>query len=126
MGSPWSGGGSPCWGGLPGPGGVLPDRGVLQRHPPPVNRITDTCKNITLATTSLRPVNIFGLDIIDVRAEEEIVGIKKNMFIYSQEVIQASLKPWYESILSFAFWPESLSEFHGAVRIGILKFNGEH
>ena len=23
---------------------------------PPVNRITDTCKNITLATTSLRPV----------------------------------------------------------------------
>ena len=48
------------------------------------------------------------------------------MFIYSQEVIQASLKPWYESILSFTFWPESLSEFHGAVGIGILKFNGEH
>ena len=33
-----------CWGGLPG-------------DPlPPVNRITDTCKTITLATTSLRPV----------------------------------------------------------------------
>ena len=83
-GSPWSRGvllvrlreGSPCWGGgcvclvwgvLPGQGvsawsrGVLPggvsawSGGVLQR-PPPVNRITDTCKNITLATTSLRPV----------------------------------------------------------------------
>ena len=26
--------------------------------PPPVNRITDTCKNITLAKTSFRPVNI--------------------------------------------------------------------
>ena len=50
-GSAWS------WGGvclvrggcLPGPGGGSPET-------PPVNRITDTCKNITLATTSLRPV----------------------------------------------------------------------
>ena len=61
-GSPWSRGGSPCrggvggvclvWGGwwcLPGPGGDSPET-------PPVYRITDTCKNITLATTSLRPV----------------------------------------------------------------------
>ena len=40
------------------PGGCLPGpRGVLRR-PPPVYRITDTCKNITLATTSLRPVNV--------------------------------------------------------------------
>ena len=50
-GSAWSRGG---WfslaGGLPGPGGALPG------DPPPVNRITHTCKNITLATTSLRPV----------------------------------------------------------------------
>ena len=45
-GSPWSGGGSPLvWGGF-------------SRDTPPVNRITDTCKNITLATTSLRPVII--------------------------------------------------------------------
>ena len=55
----WSrGGGCLVSGGwLPGPGGGwLPGpRGVLRR-PPPVNRITDTCKNITLATTSLRPV----------------------------------------------------------------------
>ena len=38
--SAWSGGGSPC------------------PETPPVNRITHTCKNITLATTSLRPVKI--------------------------------------------------------------------
>ena len=57
------GGGSPCRGGLPGLGGCvclvpggLPAGGSVE--PPPVNRITDTCKNITLATTSLRPVNI--------------------------------------------------------------------
>ena len=64
------------WGGcLPGPGGVsawsggsawsrggfslsLPGGGPAWR-PPLVDRITDTCKNITLATTSLRPVIIF-------------------------------------------------------------------
>ena len=66
-GSPWSRGG-----GLPGPGGfsLVPggfslvwggspwSRGGSPETPPspPVNRITDTCKNITLATTSLRPV----------------------------------------------------------------------
>ena len=43
------------------PGGVSAPRGVVSQHalrqtPPPVNRITDTSKNITLATTSLRPV----------------------------------------------------------------------
>ena len=27
---------------------------------PPVNRMTDRCKNITLATTSLQPVNVQG------------------------------------------------------------------
>ena len=58
-----------AWSGrcLLGPGGsawsqgVLPARGVLLARgvcpeTPPVNRIIDTCKNITLATTSLRPV----------------------------------------------------------------------
>ena len=83
-GSPWSGrgvllargvlpaGGSAWSGGFsPGPGGsawsqggfslvrggvCLVPGGVLWR--PPVNRITDTCKNITFATTSLRPVKI--------------------------------------------------------------------
>ena len=54
-GSPWSQGGLWSGGGLPGP------RGVSQhalRQTPPVNRMTDTSKNITLATTSLRPVKI--------------------------------------------------------------------
>ena len=67
--SPWSGGvlpaggvfslvcgGPPCRGGvLPGPRGVCLVRGGSPETPP-VNRITDTCKNITLAPTSLRPV----------------------------------------------------------------------
>ena len=62
--SPWSGGGvllgpggggSPCSrGGLPVPGGG----GGGSPETPPVYRITDTCKNITLATTSLRPVKM--------------------------------------------------------------------
>ena len=71
-GSAWSGGVLPAWEGcLPGPGGFsqpgwgrsawfrggLPGPGGLPAwRTPPVNRITDTCKNITLATTSLRPV----------------------------------------------------------------------
>ena len=63
--SPWSGGVLPAggvsawsWGGLPGPGGgvCLVPGGFSGDPLPPVYRITDTCKNITLATTSLRPV----------------------------------------------------------------------
>ena len=53
------GGGSPC----PVGGGSGPRRGVCLLwggspcpETPPVNRITHTCKNITLATTSLWPV----------------------------------------------------------------------
>ena len=34
----------------------------IHTAPSPVNRMTDTCKNITLATTSLRPVIIHRLD----------------------------------------------------------------
>ena len=43
-------GGGLVQGGSPSPGGVLLAR------PPPVNRMTDRCKNITLAKTSFRPV----------------------------------------------------------------------
>ena len=59
-GSPWSGGGSPLVrGGLPGLGGSpCPGGFSLPGEPSLVDRITDTCKNITLATTSLRPVMI--------------------------------------------------------------------
>ena len=45
-------------GGVPegsGPGGVVPQH-ALRQTPPPVNRMTNSSKNITLATTSLRPV----------------------------------------------------------------------
>ena len=50
-------------GGVPGgvPEGVWSWGGVVSQHalrqtPPPVNRMTNSSKNITLATTSLRPV----------------------------------------------------------------------
>ena len=59
------GGGSPCqvgvsaWsGGVSLPGGVSAWSQGGPLETPPVYRITDTCKNITLATTSLRPVII--------------------------------------------------------------------
>ena len=46
-------GGLSIWGG----GGFLhPARGGLLARPPPVNRMTDRCKNITLAKTLFRPV----------------------------------------------------------------------
>ena len=62
----WGGllaGGSPCWRGLLTrgcllPEGVPPSRGVSLQGDPPLDTITDTSKNITLATTSLRPVLI--------------------------------------------------------------------
>ena len=57
-------GGSAWWGGLPGPGGVclvpagsgIPACTEADTLPPCGQ--TDTCKNITLATTSLRPVTM--------------------------------------------------------------------
>ena len=44
-------------------GGCFPGRrcgipACTEADSPPVNRMTDRCKNITLATTSLRPVKI--------------------------------------------------------------------
>ena len=45
-------------GGLPGPVGEGGGTQHALRQTPPVNRMTDRCKNITLATTSLRPVII--------------------------------------------------------------------
>ena len=66
-GSPWQGGFSLAGGVLPGRGGVLPGRGdspwqegsSWQTPLPPVNRMTNRCKHITLATTSLRPVKMY-------------------------------------------------------------------
>ena len=53
----WSGG---CvWsGGCAWSGGGLPQCLVGYHHPTPVNRMTNRCKNITLATASLRPVKM--------------------------------------------------------------------
>ena len=60
--------GGVCSGGCLVPGGcLLRGRGggipaCTEADPlPPVNRMTDRCKNITLATTSLRPVKILNI-----------------------------------------------------------------
>ena len=56
---PGLGGGVPSrggGGGVPGPGGGSASVPCGIPPPPPVNRMTNRCKNITLATTSLRPV----------------------------------------------------------------------
>ena len=45
-----------CWGAAPR--GVCACRDT-RPPPPPVNRMTNRCKNITLATTSLQPVKMF-------------------------------------------------------------------
>ena len=47
---------SPCLGGSPCQGGASLLGGFSLLETPPVDRITDTSKNIALATTSLRPV----------------------------------------------------------------------
>ena len=55
----WSQGG--CLSQGSGPRGCLlggVSQHALRQNPLPVNRMTDRCKNITLATTSLRPVII--------------------------------------------------------------------
>ena len=48
-------------------GGSAPGGGVVSQHvmrqTPPVHRMTDRCKNITLATTSLRPVKKTTVEI---------------------------------------------------------------
>ena len=49
----------PSWGGLLGRGGASLAGGIpacTEADTPPMNRITHSCKNITLATTSLRSV----------------------------------------------------------------------
>ena len=95
-------GGSPWWWGcLPGPGGVLPAGGLAGpggvlpagggsawsqgrclpgsggfSGDPPVNRITDTCKNITLATTSLRPVIIYTFLFHTTGMSEQLINAR--------------------------------------------------
>ena len=66
------------WGGVPGPGGTclvpggyLPGLGGPGQVLPPVNRMTNTCKNITLAKTSFRPV--IKCQKVSTKADQNIV-----------------------------------------------------
>ena len=57
-------------------GGGIP--ACTEEDTPPVNRMTDRCKNITLATTSLRPVNMLRENISRATTEmEDIVTGKE-------------------------------------------------
>ena len=62
--SAWSRGGLHVQGGSPCPGGSPSWGGSPCPETPPVDRITDTCKNITLATISLRPVKMKSHKVI--------------------------------------------------------------
>ena len=46
------------WSGPMGEGVVVVSQHAPRQTPPPVNRMTDRCKNITLAATSFRPVKM--------------------------------------------------------------------
>ena len=103
-------GGSPCQGGggcLPGPGGrgCLPGLGGFSLVPggclpgprgfsgdPPVYRITDTCKNITLATTSLRPVK---------STHRNVVTIAESRATYLLTVVSVRVLVWLWTVPIF-------------------------
>ena len=57
--------------------------GVVSRHAlrqtPPVNRMTDRCKNITLATTSLRPVINEWFSILLTVLVQGLVGVSTQL-----------------------------------------------
>ena len=62
-------GGGCVWyqGGCLVPGGFsLPGGGSPYWRPPPVNRMTNRCKNITLATTSLRPATMLTKHFLNI------------------------------------------------------------
>ena len=75
-------------GGVSGPGGSGPGggfslvggRGVLPTGDPPINRMTDRCKNITLATTSLRPVKscVWSSEPLQKKSQQAVTRIEPN------------------------------------------------
>ena len=73
-GSPSGRGGSPSRGVLH-PGGMASQHALRQTPSPPVDRITDTCKNITLATTSLRPVINFNIAFMVTQTQTQRMGL---------------------------------------------------
>ena len=73
---PGPGGSARSVGVLPGPGGSAYSVGGSPWQTPPVNRMTDRCKNITLATTSLRPV------IIDTCKSRELNSASRSVRCY--------------------------------------------
>ena len=87
--------------------GVLPARRPPSPPPPTVNRITDTCKNITLATTSLRPVKITkAILLFKVRLYDAAVTDLSVLGVTISEEMGARLnmqKPQKSSVLEACF-----------------------
>ena len=96
------GGVPPCPGGSPCPGGFS-----LPRDPP-VNRITHTCKNITLATTSLRPVI------------NKVNNFLHNILLGLMNLIKNFKVNWQQQELSSAV------NVHQSVYFGRLDFQGQN
>ena len=106
-GAPGPGGCTWSRGGVPGPGG-----GYLVRYsPPPVNRMTNRCKNITLAKTSFRPVTSLIL-----LAHQQLIrlceiglsmyNMEKKMIILWRQFIQTGF--WYRSAWGGGGWRRRL------------------
>ena len=113
VGLPGPGGGSPSpQKGLPAGGGVLPGPGGFSGEPPPLwtEWMTDTCKNITLATTSLRPVII-----VQKTHNGTKITIKENIF---HTIVEAIL------ILAQCVLFMDTNPFAGIPRIGPLGARG--
>ena len=89
-------------GGVPGPGGVylVPGGCTWSGTPPPVNRMTNRCKNITLAKTSFRPViilNYRSLDHIPTNSLE-----RYNPDFFHRTILSPSSDPWLKQV-TFSF-----------------------
>ena len=104
--------------GVPPSGGVsFLGGGLRQRQTPPVNRITHTCKNITLATTSLRPVmkhhektlpciRILCLDIVSVNlCENKLAQLKYSGIFHHTRIFSCEVSTKY------CRWPRILRQF---------------
>ena len=77
-------------GGLPARGGTPCPRGGGTH--PPVNRITHSCKNITLATTSLRPVITLWITTAITKFSNRSATLKQNEWMIRRPYFTANIE----------------------------------
>ena len=118
---------------MPGEG-VLPSGGCLlpeacadipactEADPPPVGRITDTRKNITLATTSLRPVKNFIVELmVDLFTTHQswciiLKLISNNLLVWNRTIVKTSslYRPKKVNTFKFSFVFLAMNSFLNA------------